>query len=179
MDEIWKDITGYEGIYQVSNYGNVKAVARTLNDGRFRKERMLKPYIDRDGYKKATLWYGNNPQKHYFVHRLVALAFIDNPDNYPQINHKDENPANNHVENLEWCDVRYNINYGNRNIKMAQAIRGENHYLHKLKNEDIRFIRDHYIRGHNEYGQCAMARKYGVCQSVIRSIINRKTWKHI
>lgn len=101
--EIWKDIEGYEGLYQVSNYGRVKSLNK-------RKGRILKPAKDKGGYLRVAL-HKQGTQKHYKIHRLVAQAFIPNPQNLPQVNHKDENPTNNTVQNLEWCDCQYNIDY--------------------------------------------------------------------
>lgn len=107
--EIWKDIKGYEGRYQVSNYGNVKS----LNHNRTVKEQLLKQNIDKHSYHKIHLWLYGKP-KWFLIHRLVAEAFIPNPDNLPCINHKDENKHNNHVDNLEWCTYEYNNEYGTR-----------------------------------------------------------------
>ena len=104
MEEIWKDKKGYEGHYQVSNWGRVKSI-------KFGKEKILKLIKDKDGYLQVTLCK-NNIKKVYKVHRLVAEAFIDNTDNLPQVNHKDENKLNNNVDNLEWCDRLYNVRYG-------------------------------------------------------------------
>lgn len=109
MAEIWKDIKGYEGLYMVSNEGRVKS----LRPGsRIRSEDgTLYPTINDIGYVIVTLYNGKNRKKHT-VHRLVAEAFIENPENKQIINHKDENKTNNRAENLEWCDYRYNNNYG-------------------------------------------------------------------
>lgn len=111
--EIWKDILGYEGLYQVSNFGRVKSL-------KFGKERILKLTKDKDGYLIVNL-YKNNKSKTFKVHRLVAEAFIPNPDNLPQVNHKDEDKSNNIVSNLEWCDVKYNQNYGTRNKRIGKS----------------------------------------------------------
>lgn len=116
MEEIWKDIKGYEGLYQVSNLGRVRSIERTIKHkstygglyhirGQILKLKQDKGYL-RIGLKK------DNIKKYYSIHRLVAEAFIPNPHNYAQINHKDENPKNNEVNNLEWCTAKYNINYG-------------------------------------------------------------------
>lgn len=178
MEEIWKDIKEYKNAYQVSNLGNVRSIDRQLPDGRKRKGIILKPYVDKDGYKHVTLTQ-NGKSTHYIVHRLVAIAFIENPNKLPIINHKDESKDNNCVNNLEWCNVKYNINYGKRTEKVMAKIRGENHYAHKLTNEIVKEIRRNYIEGDREYGQGAMARKYGVTQSVIHNIIKRNIWKHV
>ena len=105
-NEIWKDIEGYEGKYQVSNLGRVKSI-------RYGKEKILSPSISNQGYIQVNLCK-NGKQKWCLIHRLVALAFIPNPNNLPQINHRDEDKTNNKVENLEWCDHKYNNNYGTR-----------------------------------------------------------------
>ena len=119
MEEIWKDKKNYEGRYQVSNCGRVKS----LNYHRMGFEKILKTKVDKDGYLTVML---NNPRKTFRVHRLVAEAFIPNPDNLPQVNHKDENKQNNVVTNLEWCDVKYNNEYNNgqkrRTIKRLKPI---------------------------------------------------------
>lgn len=104
MVEIWRDIEGYEGLYQVSNFGRVKSLNK-------RKGRILKPIKDHFGYLRVNL-YKDFKYKIHKVHRLVAQAFIENPNNYPIINHKDEDKTNNKVENLEWCNHQYNNNYG-------------------------------------------------------------------
>lgn len=113
--EVWKDVKGYEGLYQVSNKGNVKSLDRLIvyKDGRKRKFKGVKltSNTGKHGYPYVIL-SKNEHNKTFKVHRLVARAFIPNPDNLPQVNHKDENRANNNVENLEWCTTKYNINYG-------------------------------------------------------------------
>ena len=100
MEEIWKNIKGYEGLYQVSNLGNIK-----------NNQIIKKTYKRKDGYLNVQL-SKNGKVKTFLVHQLVAKSFIDNIDNLKEVNHKDENKENNCVSNLEWCDRSYNINYG-------------------------------------------------------------------
>lgn len=113
--EEWKDIEGYEGLYQVSNEGRVKSLHREIiyKDGRKKtlSEKILHNLLSDLGYYHVMLSKNGIP-KRYKVHRLVAKAFIPNPDNLPIINHRDESPKNNVVENLEWCTQGYNIHYG-------------------------------------------------------------------
>ena len=116
MEEIWKDIQGYEGLYRVSNLGRVKSFHKA-------KEHILSPGKDKDGYFQVQL-YKNGINKMRKVHRLVAQAFISNPNNLPQINHKDENKQNNNVDNLEWCTNEYNHNYGTAVKRAAEKRRG-------------------------------------------------------
>ena len=125
MQEIWKDIEGYEGYYQVSNLGRVKSLQTKAYSHIqkkaivVRREKILKQFPDTKGYLMVDLRKNKtrNTQK---VHRLVATAFLPNPDNLPQVNHKDENKINNNVENLEWCTLQYNVNYGTARARMAQ-----------------------------------------------------------
>ena len=98
--EEWKDIEGYEGLYQVSSLGRVKSLKDNNDKSR---EKILKQGKMKNGYLKVNLWK-NEKVKQYYVHRLVANAFIENPSSLPWVNHKDENPSNNRVNNLEWCD---------------------------------------------------------------------------
>ena len=129
MEEIWKDVEGYEGLYQVSNFGNVKSVKRIIKKANNAylsvKERLLKYTTNHKGYKMVSL-SKNGKQKSCTVHRLVAKAFIPNPKDLPQVNHKDENKLNNYVNNLEWCDNKYNCNYGT-SIRRALKTRMDRH----------------------------------------------------
>lgn len=113
--ENWKDIPSYEGLYQVSNLGRVKS----LNYNHTGKEKILTLKTSKNGYLQIGL-SKNGKQKFFLIHRLVAIAFIPNPDNLPQVNHKDECRYNNCVDNLEWCDSKYNCNYGTRNKKLSE-----------------------------------------------------------
>ena len=117
MEEIWKEVK-IDGIsrYEVSTYGNVR-----LKDGKFMSCRK-----QHNGYIAIGLSDDFHNRKGYLVHRLVALTFIPNPNNYPIVNHKDENPSNNRVDNLEWCTPKYNSNYGS--IKEKQRLAKLNKY---------------------------------------------------
>ena len=118
MKTIWKDVIGYSGIYQVSNTGLVKRLLKRGRNGE--KEHLIKPHITK-GYVYVTLV--NRPyqkDKQYLLHRLVAETFIPNPNNYPEVNHKDENKQNNNVNNLEWCTHSYNMAY--KNARLRQGI---------------------------------------------------------
>lgn len=125
MLEKWKDIKGYEGLYQVSNTGKIKALQRfhkTSNYssiGYIAKEKIKTVfYSKQDSYGRVGLNKNGKTTRKY-IHRLVAEAFIPNPYNLPEVNHKDENKKNNCVENLEWCSRKYNNNYGKRNKQVS------------------------------------------------------------
>jgi len=114
MQEIWKDVKGYEGMYQVSNLGRIKSLDRTVvcNRGyKLVKGMILKGEISKKGYCRIRLSNGVNNRKKYFVHRIVAFAFICNQDNKPFINHIDGNKLNNNITNLEWCTCSENIQH--------------------------------------------------------------------
>lgn len=121
MKEKWINI--YNDLYSVSNFGRIKSNERdvmTKTGIRHFKEKLLKPEITCDGHLRVVLCYAGI-NKRVFVHRLVAEAFLPNPNNLPVINHKDENPLNNYVENLEWCTVQYNNTYNDRHLRIGVA----------------------------------------------------------
>ena len=149
MKEEWRDIKGYEGKYQVSNLGRVKSLKDRYGNYR---EKILKPGEYR-GYLQVYLCK-ENKSKPFKVHRLVALHFIDNPNNYPQINHKDENKTNNSVSNLEWCTAKYNSNYGTR----VSRIKSHHKYLYGSKHHKARKVL--CITTGKEFGCIKEASKY-------------------
>lgn len=115
--EEWKAIEGFEELYEISNIGNVKS----LNYNGTGKERIMKQGNNGNGYLRVCL-SKNGKIKKFLVHRLVAQAFLPNPKNYKEINHKDENKLNNCVSNLEWCDRQYNNNFGTRTEKCSKKV---------------------------------------------------------
>lgn len=131
MIEIWKDVLGYEGYYQISNLGNIRGIDRKAKSKisrtgfRIVKGKIISTHINKYGYLSVRL-RKNGLTKAFTIHRLVAIAFIPNPNNYPSINHIDENKLNNTVSNLEWCTVRYNNLYNNRQDKINKKLRETN-----------------------------------------------------
>ena len=115
--EEWRDIKGYEGLYQVSNLGRIKILKSNYGRPRIK---ILKLKKRKDGYIEINL-HKNGVIKTFRVHQLVARSFIDNPNNLKEINHKDENPSNNRADNLEWCTRKYNNNYGTRIEKFIES----------------------------------------------------------
>lgn len=131
--EIWKDIPGYEGSYQVSNYGRVKRLEHITPNNIRLPEKISTQFKNQNGYMMVIL-SKNGEGKQFVVHRLVAQAFLPNPNNLPFVNHKDESRIHNNVENLEWCTAKYNSNYGtikdrkSKNMTKAWAKRKEDGY---------------------------------------------------
>jgi hypothetical protein len=126
MEEIWKPIPNYEGIYEISNTGKVRSLTRTImrSDGKKLpiNGKELKQYIGKDGYYKVKLCK-DGAMTNFPVHRLVALTFISNLNHLPVVNHKDENKLNNNVNNLEWCTYEYNNNYGTKKERISQTMK--------------------------------------------------------
>lgn len=110
----FRDVVGYEGLYGITSCGKV---------WNYKKGRFLKPTADKDGYLKVGL-RKNGKTKTFLVHRLVAMAYIANPEGLPEVNHKDEVKDHDWLNNLEWCDREYNVNYGTRNEKVSKALKG-------------------------------------------------------
>ena len=153
MQEIWKDIKGYEGRYQVSNYGKVKSLTRkvdTFNGQRTIEGKILKPLITNTGYFRVDL---KQHQKHNYIsiHRLVAETFIPNPNNYPIINHKDGNPKNNQIDNLEWCSQSYNVKYAytHGNAKPTPGCFKKGNIPHNLTKVNQYDLEGNYIQTFN------------------------------
>ncbi len=128
-NEVWRPVVGYEGLYEVSSLGRVRSLDRvhiqpSIQGGcqeHLYSGCILKPRLSK-GYHRVNIWKDNS-MKSASVHRLVAEAFIPNPRNLPEVNHKDENPTNNNALNLEWCDSRYNKNYGTANKRRAHKLK--------------------------------------------------------
>lgn len=120
MSEIWKDIKGFEGLYQISNGGRIKSLRKSTKH--FNQPfHYLSPTVSNTGYYQVTLYKTPKSKKKFLVHRLVATHFLPNPENYPCVNHKDENKLNNNIENLEWCTYQYNNAYGTARIRATET----------------------------------------------------------
>ena len=177
MKEVWKDINGYEGCYQVSNLGRIKSLDRMTNNQYgeyFMKGRILKNSIIKEkGYCRVSLNNGNGKISKR-VHRLVAEAFIPNPENKPEVNHKDGNKLNNCVSNLEWCTNKENIEHSIR-TGLKKHCNGCSNSSSKFTEEDIIFIRKNYKKRDPMYGGVALARRYSCCPKTIYDIVTKKT----
>ena len=177
MKELWHDIVGFEGLYQVSNLGNVKALQRLLPDKRILKEKILKKQVQRDGYVLVGL-RKKGKQKFILVHRIVATAFIPNPENKKQVNHIDGNKLNNHVENLEWCTASENIKHAYK-IGLKNKLFGELNYNAKIKKEDVIFIRKNYKPYDRDFSRKKLAEMFNISVATVKKILSNDLWKDI
>lgn len=180
-NEIWKDIEGYEGRYQVSNLGQVRSCNRIVKfkDGREReyKSVILRPTTDKDGYYIFYL-YKNKKKTNFSAHKLVAQTFIPNTDNKPQINHKNGNKTDNRAVNLEWVTPLENTQHAIK-TNLRQALKGQYSPTAKLTNVQAKKIREEYIPRDKKYGLKVLAKKYKMNPSTIHSIIYHKSYKEI
>lgn len=179
MQEIWKDIVGYENLYLISNYGRLKSINKfiVLRNGELRKlkERIMKPSITEYGYIRYALTK-NSKRVLFRAHRLVAEAFIPNPENKPEVNHKFGDKLDNRVSQLEWATASENMRdaYDNGLIKSRK---GAKHHNSKLTDDIVLKIRDLYSKGGFSYKD--LGRKFNIHYSNIGYIIQRKAWVHI
>lgn len=176
MTEVWKDIPGYEGIYQASTLGRIRSLNRTDCTGRSRDGWVMSCIRNRDGYYSIKLSKQGKGIS-YLVHRLVAMTFIPNDENLPLINHKDENPSNNCVANLEWCDYKYNANYGKMTHEFrSRNVSRENHPRRKLSQKQVDEIRYKNQNRTSRSITAQLAKEYGVGVTQIRNIISYRQW---
>ena len=185
MEEIWKDIPGYEGIYQVSNVGRVRSLRRTITGGKYRINQgiILKEHSDNRGYLQIYL-----TTQYYKIHRLVAETFIPDKFNFKsmpdedrslidlnslEVNHKDENKLNNNVNNLEWCTHKYNSNYGTRNLRISKS------QMKKILQFDLT---GNFIREYDSIKEAKNLNNFsthiGCCCKGIRKTANGFIWKY-
>ena len=175
--EVWKTIEGYEGLYEVSNLGRVRSLDRVVTQRN--RWGNITPHLYRgkilsarknckNDYVEVHLFKSEQGERWYRVHRLVAETFIPNPNGYIEVNHIDENKSNNIVENLEWCDRRYNTNYGDRNVKIRNAVA-------KLSPKDIEKIK--LLRDNKSVRE--IAHMFGISETQVYRILKGVNWRDI
>lgn len=165
---VWKEIEGYEGLYMITVLGDVYSLKRGI---------MLKKRLTFDGYIKATL-SKNDKAKDFRVHRLVAEAFIPNPENKETVNHIDGDKTNNCVSNLEWA-TRSEQTQHSYDLGLKKPMPGRNNPNAKLTDEQVREIRSLYVKGSKEFGTVALGKKYDVHAGVIERVVKRKSYIHV
>lgn len=179
MLETWKPVIGYEGIYEVSNLGRVKSLARVKSCGhpgskQLTKERLMTIREDRNGYKRVKL-SKDGKSKLITLHRIVAMSFVDNPLNKNEVNHIDGNKNNNIPSNLEWVTRSENVQHA-FNKKLKLAIKGEVNNNAKLTESDVKEIRELRKEG---LTLRSIADKYKITAANVSEIVNYKTWKEV
>lgn len=173
--EIWKPIPGYERIYEVSSYGNVKSLDREITNSigttRLYVGKVLKKSKDRYGYSICKL-FKNSKGKNHTIHRLVAIAFIENIDNKPIVNHIDGNKLNNHVSNLEWCTNSENDLHA-FSLGLRSTLKGEKCNFAKLTSSEVKEIKKLKNEG---ITQKKIAKLFNISEGNVSQIINGQRW---
>lgn len=172
MKEEWKEIKGFEGAYMISNTGKVLSIPR--RGTKQRKPALRALSLNHDGYVKVRLLYKGKDETAR-VHRLVAEAFIPNPEGKETVNHIDGNKENNNVDNLEWADRHEQLQHAYVN-NLKKPMKGENNPWAKLTEEQVAAIRREYVRNSKDHGTVALGRKYGVNNSTIGLIVRGVTY---
>lgn len=176
--ETWKEIKDYEG-YEISNFGNIKSLSKKIkckNGFRITKEKILKPKKTKQGYLSIQF---KRKGKYFSIHRIVALHFIDNIKDKPQVNHINGIKQDNRVENLEWCNQSENQIHAYKNKLQKPSLHkrayGENQGCSKLKEKDVIFILQNYKRGMG----VKLSKLFNVSQTTILNIVNKKIWTNV
>lgn len=180
--EKWKEVEGFK-YYEVSNKGRVRSW-RDCNEGKREEPRILKAGTTKAGYKLVSFWDNDNKKHHSFnVHRLVAEAFIPNPENKPYVNHSDSDRSNNTVNNLEWVTAKENNTHameaGRMDLSGLEDRKGETHGMSKLTREAVIDIKKTARDNGYFYGLKELAEKYDVSTTTIQYVVNGHTWKHV
>ena len=177
--EVWKSIEGFEGFFQISNHGRIRSLDRYVNarngGKRFEHGRIMKSSINSRKYYILPL-RKNGYVKTFRINRLVAIAFIPNPENKPEVNHIDGDKQNNHVKNLEWSTHKENIKHA-LETGLQVPFKGCEVGTSKLKNHEVLKIRQLYKTGNYTYKQ--LSEMFNVSYNTIYSVIKRTSWKHI
>lgn len=166
--EIWLPVKGYEGLYEVSSFGRVRSIGKGGSGNS--KMRIMSPRVTTKGYLSVQLW-NNGIGKNHKIHRIVAEAFIPNWFDDTQVNHRDENKHNNHIDNLEWCSSKYNSNYGTRNERITEKMTNG-----KLSKPVLQFTKTgEFVR---EWPSSQEVGRNGFDNSTIRKCCNGKRKSH-
>lgn len=180
--EEWRSVVGYEGIYEVSNLGNVRSIPRPINRGirgitHTKTYRNLRLRVNKYGYHDTHLRDAPTGRSRiYEIHRLVASAFIPNPEGKPTVNHMDSNRTNNSVSNLEWATHKENITHGMKHGKIPD-MKGSSNHMSRLTAEDVLLLRSEWKTGLYTYQ--SLADKYGHSHGCVFCVITRRSWGHL
>lgn len=172
MKEIWKDVVGHEGFYQVSNLGQVKSLPRTVNNKFYSGKVLSTKNSNPKQYEKTSL-HDSGASRYYKVHQLVARAFIPNPDNKREVNHIDGNKHNNKVDNLEWVTSKENKEH---NHKLGITRIGERHQNSILNEDTVKQIK---LMLKDGISQTVIARHFNLKTYMVNNIKRENTWKYL
>jgi hypothetical protein len=178
-NKIWKPVKGFEEYYEVSEDGEIRTIERyiTLPTHKYlKKQKILTQFVDGRGYMHVKLYDGKGKPKSTTTHRVVAMTFLENPENLPEINHKDANKLNNCLSNLEWISRGDNIKHAYK-YRDPKTYKGSGNKNSKLIEEQVISIRKEHEVNKTSYKQ--LAEKYNVGITLIGYIIRRKVWKHV
>ena len=185
MQEIWKslkDIVECGQNYEVSNMGRVRSLDKMVFNGKsefLKAGRILKTTKNKSGYIQVTLSY-DGKKKVPYVHRLVAMAFVENLKDLPEVNHEDGNKENNHSDNLKWVNSSDNKKHAYANGLMKPMLqKGINNKNSKLNNNDIIFIRENYKPYDKEFSARGLSKRFNVSESLIHKIVREENWTHV
>ena len=173
MKEVWKDVIGYEGLYQVSNFGKIKSLRKNII-----MKTQKRGSRENNKYETVKLCGKNQKAKNFSIHRLVAKAFLPNPNNLKEVNHKDENKMNNNLDNLEWSDQSYNRKYS-INRGSIKYVKGYENKSCSLKYDEVVWIKENLIYGDTYFGVRALGKKFNVDKKVISNIYKNLTYKNV
>ena len=176
MTEVWKSIKGYEGFYEVSNLGRIKSLTRKSTDDKTYRGKVLKPSVDSYGYLLVGLYHGNAIQSKQKIHRLVAKAFLTNPEQKPQVNHKDGVKSNNLLSNLEWVTALENSHHS-FSSGLKKACIGENSHFSKLTENEAKEIKK--ILSSKTLTYLQISKLFNVSKSTIAHISKGRNWSKI
>ena len=168
--EIWRDVVDYENLYKISNYGRLKSL---LN----KDAKILLLKSNELGYRLASI-FKNKQMKNARIHRLVAQAFLTNPENKPAVNHKDARPINNCVWNLEWVTLKENMLHANQ-MGLINRLKGENAPSAKFTSEQVRYLREVYKPRDEKFSAAALAKTFNVSDRTIMDIVHYKSYKEV
>lgn len=172
MKEVWKTIDDFPN-YEVSNYGRVRSLLHFDSMGRLKGGKVLKPALDGKGNYLHVNLYANGKPHYVNVHRLVAIAFVENPNSYKEVNHEDENKTNNSALNLEWCTRKYNNNYGSR----IDGSSGVKNPMNKIRPSVVRFIKENHKNLGGKMRNKELAEMFDISETHVCAIAHGRRWK--
>lgn len=173
MNEVWKSIHGFSN-YEVSSSGRVRSIDHFDSLGRKQIGKVLKPKLDSRKHYLHVCLYKDGKSIPVNIHRLVATEFIENPNGYKEVNHKDEDKTNNAVSNLEWCTHKYNNNYGSK----RESTRGANNPMSKITQDVAEFIKKHHLSCGGTMRNIELSKMFNLSPTHVCAVAHGRRWKY-